>query len=105
MSIGRALLGLVVGAAAGATLLRAWKLRHLPAEPALPLGSDHREDELRRKLVESRVLVGERDEFESGEVTVDEARPAAESVEERRRAVHEAGRAAAERMRGSVDSG
>jgi hypothetical protein len=63
---------------------------------------DHRADELRRKLAESRALEDERERFESGETPVDEAEPAADPVD-RRRQVHEEGRAAAERMRGSRD--
>ncbi|HEX9381679.1 MAG TPA: hypothetical protein VF891_09275 [Gaiellaceae bacterium] len=61
---------------------------------------DPRADELRRKLAESRTIVEERDEFEGAEVTVDRAEPAPEDPESRRRAVHEAGRATLERMRG-----
>ena len=55
-------------------------------------------DELRRKLDESRTVVGEREEFESGETPVDQADPDA-PVEDRRNAVHERGKAAAEQMR------
>ena len=44
-------------------------------------------------------MVDERDEFEGAELTVDRAEPAPEDPESRRRAVHEAGRAAVERMR------
>ena len=43
---------------------------------------------------ESRALVDEREEFESAETPVDEA-----EVDDRRRAVHERGRAAADQMR------
>ena len=68
-------------------------------EPAVA-GADPRADELRRKLDESRALVEERDEFESAELTVDLAEPVPEDPESRRQAVHEAGRAAVERMRG-----
>jgi hypothetical protein len=59
---------------------------------------DPRAAELRQKLDESRGIADERDAFESGETPVDQAEPAA--VEDRRRAVHERGRAAAEHMRG-----
>jgi hypothetical protein len=62
---------------------------------------DPRAAELRQRLDESRALVTEREEFESAETTVDRAAPgAAPDVEDRRRSVHERGRAAAERMRG-----
>ena len=59
-----------------------------------------RQDELLRKLAESRSIVEERDEFEAAEVTVDLAEPAPEDPASRRRAVHDAGRATVERMRG-----
>ena len=54
-----------------------------PASPA---------DELRRKLEESRELAGEQEEFDAGETPVD--------LDERRRQVHEAGRAALDEMKG-----
>jgi hypothetical protein len=62
-------------------------------------GPDPRADELRRKLAESRSIVEERDEFEGAELTVDQAEPAPEDPESRRRAVHDAGRATVDRMR------
>ena len=46
-------------------------------------------------------MVAEREEFEAAETTVDQAEPLAD-VGERRRQVHEAGRAAADRMRGDA---
>jgi hypothetical protein len=67
-----------------------------PAPAAEP--ADPRADELRRRLEESRAIVGEREGFEEAETPVDEAEPAA--VDERRARVHEEGRRAAERMRG-----
>lgn len=62
---------------------------------------DPRADELRAKLAESRTLVEERARFEEAETPVDEAEPVAPraEVDERRRAVHEAGREAAAEMR------
>jgi len=60
--------------------------------------SDPRADELRRKLDESKTLVDEREQFESGETAIDEAEPA--TLEEKRAAVHERGQAAAREMRG-----
>jgi hypothetical protein len=63
---------------------------------------DPRADELRRKLEESRALVDERETFEGAELTVDRAEPAPEDPASRRRAVHEADRAAVERMRGQT---
>jgi hypothetical protein len=53
--------------------------------------------ELRRKLDEARTLVDERDDFEAAETTVDRA-PAPGELEERRRRVHERGRAAVDEM-------
>jgi hypothetical protein len=53
--------------------------------------------ELRRKLDESRALTEERDEFEAGEVTVDQAEP---GIDERRRDVHDRAQASIEEMQG-----
>ncbi len=80
---------------AGALALRAVRRRRAPAPPP---AADPAE-ELRRKIAESRPLVSEREEFESAETTVDRAEPL--ELEERRRRIHEQGRAAAEEMRGS----
>jgi hypothetical protein len=66
----------------------------------VPGAADPRAEELRHKLDESRSLVNERDEFEGAELSVDLAEPAPEDPESRRRAVHEQGRKAVERMRG-----
>ena len=60
---------------------------------------EHSREELRRKLAESRAIVGERDEFEAAELTVDLAEPAPEDPASRRRAVHESARETVERMR------
>lgn len=78
---------------AGALIARR-VLRRRPEPPP----SDDQAAELRRKLDESRSLADEREEFESGETTVDRAEPAGESVEERRRRVHEQARAATGEM-------
>ncbi len=61
------------------------------------VGADPRAEELRQKLDEARAVVEERDEFESAETPVDQADPG--SPEDRRRAVHEQGRAAVDDMR------
>jgi hypothetical protein len=74
---------------AGAAVVRALRRKPLPA-PA----PDSRAEELRQKLDESRAVVDEREEFESAETPVDQA-----EVDDRRRAVHERGQAAAEQMR------
>ena len=63
-----------------------------------PPAADPRADELRRKLDESKTLVDEREQFESGETAIDEAESA--TLEEKRAAVHERGQAAAREMRG-----
>jgi hypothetical protein len=86
--------GLALG---GAALGRILGRRRPPTriEPA----PDPRAAELRRKLAESRAIVSERSEFEAGETPVDEADAASPAVEDRRRRVHEEGRAAARRMR------
>ena len=80
---------------AGALIARR-VLRRRPERP--PSIADDQAAELRAKLDESRSLADEREEFESGETTVDRAEPAGESVEERRRQVHEQARAATGEM-------
>jgi hypothetical protein len=83
--------------AAGAAIAVYRRMRRAPAAPA-PV-EDPRAAELREKLDESRVMADERDEFEAGETPIDEVEADA-SPEDRRRAVHERGQAAADRMRG-----
>ena len=82
--------------AAGAAIAVYRRMRHasVAAEPV----EDPRAAELRERLEESRAVVDERDEFESAETPVDEVEADA-SPEDRRRAVHERGKAAAEQMR------
>jgi hypothetical protein len=83
--------------AAGAAIAVVRKLRRQEA----PAAEDPRAEELRRKLDESRSVVDEREEFEAGETTVDEAaEPEPAEVDDRRRAVHERARAASDEMRG-----
>jgi hypothetical protein len=86
----------VLGAFAAAGFLRG--RRHGSAPPAAETGPDPRAEELRRKLAESRAIVEEREEFEAAETTVDQAHAPADP-ETRRRAVHQAGREAEQRMR------
>ena len=83
------------GAVGGIALYRLLARRRAPVAD-VAAGPDPRAEELRAKLAESRTLVDEREEFESGEQAVDEVDP-----EERRRRVHVEGRAAVERMRRS----
>jgi len=59
---------------------------------------DPRADELRQRLAEARELSDERDEFEGGETTVDQAEPATPDADARRREVHDAARATVEQM-------
>jgi hypothetical protein len=82
--------------AAGAGIAAYRKLRPVPAPTET---EDPRAEELRRKLDESRTIVEEREEFEAAETPVDKVPEPAE-VEDRRKAVHDRGRAAAEEMRG-----
>ena len=86
----------------GAGLVAAYRLvrrKDAPVAEVVPAAApDPRADELRRRLDESRALVEERDEFESGEMPVDRAEPSGET-DERRREVHDRAREAAERMR------
>ena len=81
----------LAGAAGAAIAVYRRMRRPAPAE-------DPRAEELRQKLDESRVVVDEREEFEAGETPVDQADPDA-PVDDRRQAVHERGKAAAEQMR------
>ena len=89
-------------ALAGAFLLRRMRRGHTAsAEPVTAV--DPRAAELRRKLDEARALTSERDDFESGETPVDRAADVDETIADRRRAVHEEGRAAAREMRSRAD--
>jgi len=79
------------GAVWGVVAYRLFKRWRKPAVATAPGvdATDDRADELRAKLAESR---------SSEEPSPDEPRESAESVEERRRRVHEEGRAAIDRM-------
>lgn len=81
--------------AAGAAGMAYRTLRNRAAPAAEP-AADPRAGELRRRLDESKPLVEEREEFEAGETTVEEAEP---SLDEKRANVHARGRAAADEMR------
>jgi hypothetical protein len=89
-------LALIGGAAAGAVVLVVARRRRRSAPEPFPAPDPA--DELRRKLGESRALDAERDEFEAGETPVDQAEPAGETVESRRRKVHDDARAATDEM-------
>jgi hypothetical protein len=92
-----------LGAALGVS--GAYVVRRLRRPAAEPVGAaaDPRAEQLRERLAESRSLAGEREEFEAAETTVDRAEAVGESVEERRRRVHEHGREQVEEMRGEGD--
>ena len=82
----------------GLALVGALILRRRARTTAAP-EPDARAEELRRRLDESRSLAAEREEFEAAETPVDRAELVGETVEERRRRVHEQAQAAAEEMR------
>jgi hypothetical protein len=81
--------------AAGAAIAVYHRMRRRRTAPVPAPAEDPRASELRQKLDESRAVAEEREEFESGEVTVDTD----VAVDDRRQAVHERGKAAAEQMR------
>jgi hypothetical protein len=83
---------------AGAVGVAGAAYRALRRKQAPAAEEDPRAEELRRKLDESRPIVEEREEFEAAETPVDQAEPP--EVEDRRKTVHERGRAAADEMRG-----
>jgi hypothetical protein len=87
----------VVGAAGVAAVALAGR-RVFSRRSSLPLPTDPADD-LRRKLDESRALGTEREELEAGETTVDRAATVPETLEERRRRIHERAQAAVEEMR------
>ena len=79
----------------GVTVFRLFRRRRAHGVEA----PDPRAEELRRRLAEARELAEERDEFEAGEMTVDQAEPATPDADARRQAVHEAARDTLDRMR------
>jgi hypothetical protein len=64
---------------------------------------DPRADALRQRLDESRVVVDDREEFESAETTVDAAEPLPADPGERRSEIHAEGRSAVDRMRAASE--
>jgi hypothetical protein len=97
----RRLLTWLSGAAGGIALYR-WLTRERPVAEVPDAALDPRAAELRARLEESRALVDERERFEAGETAVDEAEPTPDPAERRRR-VHEHGRAAVDEMRRSAE--
>ena len=67
--------------------------------------ADPRAETLRRRLEEARAVVGDQDEFDTGEVPVDRAEHAPPGPAERRRHVHAAARQAANAMRRRAQPG
>jgi hypothetical protein len=82
------------GAAGGLAAYRALRERR----PVADTGADMRAAELKAKLDEARTVADDREAFEAGEVSVDEAVPLDPAA--RRAQVHEQGRAALDEMRG-----
>ncbi len=83
----------------GATVAGAAAYRRLRRKPAPAATVDQHAEELRAKLAASRVVVDDREEFESAETPVDLAEDVAPDLGDRRRAVHDRGRHVAEEMR------
>jgi len=98
--------GVAAAAAVAYGLLRRKPTAQAPAAlPEEPAGPDPRAEELREKLAASSELAAEREAFEEAETPVDEAvAESGEDVEERRRELHERGRATAEQMRRDLPS-
>ena len=94
-------LALLLGAAvvAGATAYRA--LTRRPPAPVIP---EPHVEALKARLAESKAVVEEREEFESGETPIDRAEPVPTELGERRRSVHDRGREVAEQMRRAPNS-
>jgi hypothetical protein len=94
----RRLLAFGSAAVAAFGLVRRLTTRRRAEPPLDEPPADPRAQELRRRLDESRAVVGEREEFESGETTVDAAEPAPDP-DARRRRVHDEARAVVDEMR------
>ncbi len=94
-------LALLLGGAvvAGATAYRA--LTRRPPAPVIP---EPHVEALKARLAESKAVVEEREEFESGETPIDQAEPVPTELGERRRSVHDRGREVAEQMRRGSNS-
>ena len=87
------------GAALGAGLARALSAPRAVRRSAFSRGPIRARTSCGDKLAEAREVVAERDEAEAGETPVDEAEPAGEDLDERRRKVHAHGHAVAGEMR------
>jgi hypothetical protein len=90
----------IAGILSGVVAYHFWKRRQKPAPAAAPPvadESDDRAEELRTKLAEARA--GDEPEPVEQSEQPEPSEPPAESLEERRRRVHEEGRAAIDEMR------
>ena len=118
---------IIAGGVAAAAAVAYGLLRRRPAPlprgaaPEEPAGPDPRAESLREKLAASRELAAAREAFEEAEMPVDEAvaaesgedvpvdeavaAEANEAVQDRRSALHERGRAAADEMRRGTGNG
>ena len=94
----RRLFAWMAGAAGGLAAYRALNRKRSPLEPV----ADARAAELKARLEAARTATDDRDAFESGEVTVDQAEPL--DPQARRAQVHEQGRAALDEMHGTNSS-
>jgi hypothetical protein len=99
----RRLTAWIGGALGGITAYRFLRGRQptlAPADVEAPTEPDDRADELRAKLAESRAAEPVAEEPPSAEAAVEEVRdPEPEAPDERRRRVHEEGRAALDDMK------
>jgi hypothetical protein len=99
----RRLLGWIGGAVGGVTAYRLMRRRpQVVAEPSSSAVSDERAEELRAKLAESRAAEPETEavvEEPPAEVAEPEGEAEPESPDDRRRRVHEEGRAALDEMK------
>jgi hypothetical protein len=90
-----------IGGVAGGIAAYRFFRRHPQPEPSSPepAESDHRAEELRAKLAESRTVEPVVEEAPHEPAPAEEPAAEPESPEERRRRVHEEGRAALEEMK------
>ena len=71
----------------------------------MPVVPEPHVEALKARLAESKALVEEREEFESGETPIDRAEPVPSELGDRRRSVHDRGREVAQQMRRGAKSG
>jgi hypothetical protein len=88
----------------GAVVAGAAAYRALTRRPPAPVVPEPHVEALKARLAESRAVVEEREEFEAGETTVDQAETVPAELGDRRRSVHDRGRQVAEQMRRGSNS-